>query len=706
MRTSKKYLLFTLGFVFLFWIVNNLIDYLFMYENKSFFDLLFLVNMPHHEIHFHLFFIFMVIVFVFFAYRSNLRLQRMQLEVEKQKEKYRILAEYSNDVIWTLDMNGRFQYVSPSVKKLRGYTPEEVISEPLEKAFTKRSYDILMYLVSRFHQDIKDNPGKTPSVVTEIQQTCKDGSYVWTEVSISTIMGKDNKPELFLGVSRNISNRKKMDRELRQSEENYRLLAENSMDIILLYNMEGYITYANSAFFALTSYTSNDIMAMNIRDIVSPKYNQLVEKNAKRREEGDTSRYIYEIEIITKDKRLVPMEIASSSIHLNKFNVAMLVSARDITERKQSLRKLVENERRFRKYIENAPLPVFLVTFIGRIKFVNEAAYNYLDYKKSDLMGKSIFKFIADKDKELAQKIINENEAEAGFELGFLKSNGEQTIAIVRSSKIEKDSFLVYAIDITARIRAEQKTIEKEMEIRNMNVELEKIVRNRTIELQKTNKELEAFTYSVSHDLRAPLSHIKTFSKILKRRISTYNDPKSENYLKTLSQSVEKMNQMIDDFLIFSKMNKAVLNKTQFDLGSLVKQVIFEYKYETRKRDIEWKIEDMGSVYADKNMIRLVWVNLISNALKYTSGKLKTKIHIGKTTYGEKTAYFIKDNGVGFDENYKNKLFAAFQRLHSDSEFPGSGIGLANVKKIIESHDGEVWGNSPGEEGAEFFMIL
>jgi PAS domain S-box-containing protein len=704
-RMWRKYILYTLGFVILFWLIDNVIDYLFMYENRSFFDLLFL-DIPMSELYFRLIFIFIAIVFAVFVFRSNIRIKKMQQEMEKQKEKYRILAEYSNDVIWTLGMDGRFQYISPSVERLRGYTAEEVMNEPFEKALTPRSFVIITDLFDRFSQILIENPGKIPSAVTEIEQTCKDGSTVWTEASVSTIMGKDNKPKLFLGVSRNISDRKKRETELRQSEENYRLLAETSMDIILLFNMDGYMTYANKAFFTLSSYSANEIATMNIRDIVSPKYYILIDEHVKRRVEGDFSRYLYEIEIRTKDERLVPLEVASSPIHLNKLPVAILVSGRDITERRQAHRKLVENERRFRKYIENAPLPVFMVSSSGRIKFVNEAACTYLDYEKLDLLGKNILEFTSLSDDSQTNKILKEDNAGLSFELSFNNSRGKEFIAIVRSSYIERNTFLIYAIDITARIKAEQKTMEKEAEIRKMNAELEETVRNRTLELQKTNKELEAFTYSVSHDLRAPLSHIKAFSKLLQNRINKFKDPKSENYLETLSQSVDKMNQMIDDFLIFSKMNKAVLDKTEFDLSNLVSQVIFEFKHETKGREIEWEIEKLGNVYSDKNMIRLVWINLISNALKYTSRKEKAEIHIGKIISGEKTIYFIKDNGAGFDEKYKNKLFSVFQRLHSDTEFPGTGIGLANVKRIIESHGGEVWGQSPGDEGAEFFLTL
>ena len=630
----------------------------------------------------------------------------MKHEIENQKEKYRFLAEYSNDVIWTLGLNGKFQYVSPSVERLRGYTPEEVISEPLEKALTPRSYAIVKDLINRFEEILNENPGSVPSVVTEMEQTCKDGSTVWTEASVATILGDDGKPKLFLGVSRNISDRKKRDTELKRSEENYRLLAETSMDIILLSDMEGYITYANAAFLKLSSYSSEEITSLNVQDIVLPKYHHLLEEHRTKRREGNLSKFLYEIEIKTKDNQIIPIEVASNPIHLNKLPVAVLITGRDITERKIAHAKLVENERRFRRYIENAPLPVFLVSSSGRIKFINEAASAYLGFEKSNMLGKSMFKFTAQSEDMKTRRILKEDNVGMNFELKLISSSGEEFISIIRSSRIEKNTFLIYIIDITARKKAEQKTLEKEAEIRKMNLELEEIVKSRTSELQKTNKDLEAFTYSVSHDLRAPLSHMKAFTKLLQNRISNYNDAKSENYLSTLIQSVEKMNKMIDDFLLFSKINKLVLDKSEFDMTKLVNQVIYEFNYETDKRKIDWEIEEMGNVFADKNMIRLVWVNLISNALKYSSGKEKAKIVIGKLIDVEKTAFSIKDNGAGFNENYKDKLFNVFQRLHSDSEFPGTGIGLANVKRIIESHGGEVWGASPAEEGAEFGFTL
>lgn len=225
--------------------------------------------------------------------------------------------------------------------------------------------------------------------------------------------------------------------------------------------------------------------------------------------------------------------------------------------------------------------------------------------------------------------------------------------------------------------------------------------------LQEMNKELEAFAYSVSHDLRAPLRHIDGFTSALKKNIVDTLSETNRHYLNRILESTRRMGRLIDDLLVFSRMGRQPLKKCTIDLGVLVDSVIRELDPDISGRDIRWTIEPLGTVFADQNLLKQVMINLISNALKFTKTRQQACIHIGvrENNLGQKV-YFVKDNGVGFNMAYKHKLFGVFQRLHRDDQFEGTGIGLANVKRIIKRHGGDVMAYGELNNGAKFSFTL
>jgi len=237
---------------------------------------------------------------------------------------------------------------------------------------------------------------------------------------------------------------------------------------------------------------------------------------------------------------------------------------------------------------------------------------------------------------------------------------------------------------------------------------IEDITERKNIEsgLEKARKELEAFSYSVSHDLRAPLRHIAGFVELLMQNTAQSLDEKSGRYLKIIADSTNHMGHLIDDILSFSRMGKAEMKKTLVNLDQLVKAVLDEMQPEMEGRDIVWDIHSLPEVHGDADILKLVWVNLIGNALKYTRTKPQSKIEIGSNDNKNEHIFFIKDNGVGFDMTYADKLFGVFQRLHSAEEFEGTGVGLANVKRIIQRHGGRVWAEGTVNEGATFYFSI
>ena len=237
--------------------------------------------------------------------------------------------------------------------------------------------------------------------------------------------------------------------------------------------------------------------------------------------------------------------------------------------------------------------------------------------------------------------------------------------------------------------------------------ELERRVRERTSELAAANKELEAFSYSVSHDLRAPLRHVAGFTALLQQRSESLLDDQSRRYVKTIADASQRMGRLIDDLLAFSRTNRTNLEKRRVSLSALVKEAQMEVMAGAAGREIVWTIAgDLAEVLADPALIRQVLVNLFSNAIKYSGTRSRSDIEVGSTVQGNEVIVYVKDNGVGFDMQYADKLFGVFQRLHPQEEFEGTGIGLANVQRIIHRHGGRTWAESTLNEGATFYFSL
>jgi PAS domain S-box-containing protein len=241
----------------------------------------------------------------------------------------------------------------------------------------------------------------------------------------------------------------------------------------------------------------------------------------------------------------------------------------------------------------------------------------------------------------------------------------------------------------------------REDEIRGLNRDLA----SRSAELEAKNKELEAFAYSISHDLRAPLRHMSGYAELLQKKASAVLDEKSQRYMLMILESAKRMGDLIDDLLAFSRIGRTETQKTLVNLEQLVREALSEVRPETDGRNIVWNIGALPNFYGDRSMLRLVFVNLLSNAVKFTRTRPRAEIEIGCAEANQdQVVVFVKDNGVGFDMKYVNKLFGVFQRLHPSQTFEGTGIGLATVQRIVQRHGGKVWAEGLVDQGATFYF--
>jgi PAS domain S-box-containing protein len=284
-------------------------------------------------------------------------------------------------------------------------------------------------------------------------------------------------------------------------------------------------------------------------------------------------------------------------------------------------------------------------------------------------------------------------------ELKHTKADGTEVVVSSRWSLRRDEQERPIAVletnnDITVRKRWEQ-------EIQSLNRELAM----RSTELEAINKELEAFAYSVSHDLRAPLRHIAGYTELLQKKTSSTLDEKCSHYFVMILDSAKRMGNLIDDLLAFSRIGRAETQKTLVSLTQLVREALTEVRDDTEGRNIAWKIGALPDFYGDRSMLRLVLVNLFSNALKFTRTRTQAEIEIGCTDGNtDDLVVFVRDNGVGFDMKYVNKLFGVFQRLHQSDAYEGTGIGLATVQRIIHRHGGKVWAEGVVDSGATFYF--
>lgn len=517
-----------------------------------------------------------------------------------------------------------------------------------------------------------------------------------------------------------------------EAEQRYRSVTDAATDAIVSADARGRIVYFNRAAGQAFGYAAEEIIGGQLTILMPAAYRPAHERGFARYLATGKAEILgktLELAARRKDGREFPIEISLSAwtARGEQFFTAIV---RDITPRKeaaQALQKLNEeletrvahrtaelsatfeemrrSERHYRMLFDANPHPMWVydpaaLTFLA----ANDAAAAHYGYTKEEFLRMSLDDIRPPAERAEVRALIRTLDVEAPHRgiYRHVKKDGAVIDVEVIADGIEfagRPARLVLAHDITDRKRAED-------EIRRLNMHLEERVKQRTAELEAVNRELEAFSYSVSHDLRAPLRHIGGFAQLLGEQCSSALNDAGKRYLAIIIDSVTQMGRLIDDLLLFSRMGRTEMHHDRVSMSALVAEVRQELATQLQGRNVAWEVGPLPEVEGDRSMLKLVWVNLISNAVKYSRPREQAQISIGCARKNGELEFYVRDNGAGFDMEYAGKLFGVFQRLHRADEFEGTGVGLANVQRIVSRHGGRTRAQGKVNRGATFYFTL
>ena len=477
---------------------------------------------------------------------------------------------------------------------------------------------------------------------------------------------------------------------------------------VLITGADQLITSANAAFTAITGYATPEILGRNCKFLQGPGTDP-VTVAAIRAALGSPGEFAGEILNYRKDGTPFWNELTISPVSDETGRPTHFIGiTRDITARKQAEALLRESEERFRATFEQAAVGTARLTPEGRWLEVNQRLCEIVGYTREELLTKTFQDITHPEDLEtdldfVRQMLAGEIQTYA-LEKRYWRKDGSLvwinlTVSLVREPAGAPHYFISVVEDIHARKQAEAA-------LRQLNEELERRVTERTAELKEANQELDAFSHSVSHDLRAPLRAISGFGQFLGEQCASTLDERGRGLLRHMMEAAARMTTLIDDLLQFAHASRSELRRRSVDLSTLAQEVVRDFQQAAPERQVQFLCAPGLNVSGDARLLRVVLVNLLGNAWKYTGKAAEPRVEFGRLDGGAAGVFFIRDNGAGFDMKYLDRLFGAFQRLHSMAEFEGTGVGLATVQRIIHRHGGKIWAEAKVNEGATFYFTV
>ncbi len=627
--------------------------------------------------------------------------------VEEEQGLYAAMMKNVAEGIYLIGLDDlRIKWTNERFARMFGYDLGEmvgkkvdIVNAPTEKTPTETRISIA---------DILKKTGEWHGEVKNIK---RDGTHFWCYANVS-LFDHPEYGKILVAAHTDITERKKAEEELQESEEKFRTLVTNTEGIVYMIAKDGTILLSEGKGLSKIGAKAGQNVGKSVFKQYKD-YPDILEKIRK----------AFNGESVTAEVNIGGVYFRNwYTPHINNKGeiIGLLGLSVNITERKKALEEI----EKLAKFPTENPNPVLRISKEGTVLFHNYASESLLrhwHYKEGKPLQDRWFQFVLD-------ALYDDDIKTVDTEIG------DKVVSLTFAPIVEKDFVNVYGLDITERKQAEE-------ELTKYRKHLEELVKERTTELEEktktleksqqslaslledvneakaklenvnkkletSNKELEAFSYSVSHDLRAPLRAIDGFTRILMENYIAKLDAEGKRLGGIIQQNTKKMGQLIDDLLAFSHMGRASMSFSEIDMKKMANAIYYEAtNAEVRKR-ITFTMADLSKAKGDTNMMRQVWMNFISNTIKFSAHRKQAVISVSCQEEENKLTYCIKDNGVGFNMKYKDKLFGVFQRLHSEKEFEGTGLGLALVQRIIHRHGGEVWASGEVDNGAAFYFSL
>jgi PAS domain S-box-containing protein len=617
--------------------------------------------------------------------------------LHRSEAQYRALIETTNTGFLIIDMEGRVLDANQEYARLSGHkNPDEIRGRlvtdwtaPHEK--TRNSAAVQKCAQDGFIRNF------------EVDYVDKAGNITPIELN-ATIVDIEGEKRI-LTLCRDITERKNIQKALLESEEMYRSLVDHApMGIIL--HRDGIIKYVNRGMAELGRIPdASMLLSKSILDFIHPDYRDMVKKRTELIARTNEPLPPVEEKVVGPDGTVFDMEIHSIPISYQGQDCIMSL-VQDITERKRAQEGLKESEERYRTLVNNAQVGI-VVHRLGVMKFANKKMAELVRVPDpKDVIGRNVLEFMHPDYVELVKERFSKAAAAdtpmPAAEEKLVAADGTALDVEINTVPItyegERCSMAIVQ-DITARKKAE-------LELMQVNAGLEKRVEERTRQLAEANKELEAFSYSAAHDLKAPLRRVNIFAEMLEKEAGAELKSGAREYMGNIRKSVGQMTALVQGLLTLSTTGRKPLELEAVRLSAVAEEAAAEVRAENAGRAIEWTMAGLPEVNCDRAMMKQVFMNLFGNAAKYTRGREPARIEVFYSLKDGEHVIGVRDNGVGFNMEYADKLFGVFQRLHKAEEFEGTGIGLSTVRRIIVRHGGRVWAESTPGGGAVFYFSL
>lgn len=621
--------------------------------------------------------------------RSERDLEDVLPALRESEARFRSLAETATDAIISADERGEIVYFNPAAEKLFGHAARDVLGRSLTLLMPERFHAAHLAGLERY---LSTGRARVVGRTVELAGRRKDGSEFPLELSLGA--WKSGTRSFFTAILHDISERKALESRSRD-QERYRTAVAAAPTAMLMVDPDGRIVLANDRAEQLFGYGKDELVGAGVEDLVPQKargshagYRAAFMASPQAREMG-AGRDLY---AVRKDGTEVPVEIGLNPVRMQD-GVFVLAAVVDITERRKS-------EERFRTAVESSPSAMLMVDGAGRIVLANAQAERLFGYARRDLLGESVERLVPPSVRDrhpgyrtaffAAPQVRPMGE---GRDLFALRKDGVEIPVEIGLNPIQtrEGAFVLASIvDITERRKAE--TAARERQAREA--------------AEAANRELESFSYSVSHDLRTPLRSISGFSAALVEDCAGALSPEGLGHLQRILSAVERMSALIDGLLGLSRLSRESMVVETLDLSAMAWDIIGELRRTQPNREVEVDIEPGLEARGDRAQLKIALQNLLDNAWKFTARTVRPRIEFRSEREGERRVFVLRDNGAGYDMAYADKLFGAFQRLHGAHEFPGNGIGLATVQRVLHRHGGRIWAEGAVGRGAIFRFTL